>query len=298
MASGLWATWGKPAYEILEETWTQYGRDRGEMLAAGLAFFTLLSIAPLIIIAVAIAGVVLGQRAALEEALRVARSAMGSEAAETVQSWVQQASDSGTAASLVGFVLALYAASRLGEQLRVALNQLWNVDERAAEGFKASVTDYLKRRLYAFLWVLAAGPLLLIVFASRALLSALETAPFADSAATSVLIQSGQLAFSWLAIAGIAAVVFRLVPDTRVPWSAIKRGALLTSTLFNVGNWLVGLYLGHAAVGQAYGAAGSVVVVLIWAYFSAQMFLFGAELTQVCSNRFLGSRVGSKLGPD
>jgi membrane protein len=99
------------------------------------------------------------------------------------------------------------------------------------------------------------------------------------------LIQAGQLTFSWLAVAGIAAVVFRLVPDTRVGWAAISRGALLTSTLFNVGNWLVGLYLGHAAVGQAYGAAGSLVVVLMWAYFSAQMFLFGAELTQVCSSR-------------
>ena len=285
MVRGLWTAWGKPAYRILEETWSQYGRARGEMLAAGLAFFTLLSIAPLIIIAVAIAGLVLGQGPALEEALRIARSAMGNQAAESVQSWVKQATDSGTAASVVGFVLALYAASRLGEQLRVALNQLWNVDERAAAGFRASVRSYLQRRLYAFVWVLTAGPLLLVVFASRALLSALERAPFADSAATSVLIQAAQLIFSWLAVAGVAAVVFRLVPDVRVGWSAIIRGALVTSTLFNVGNWLVGLYLGHAAVGQAYGAAGSVVVVLMWAYFSAQMFLFGAELTQVCSSR-------------
>ncbi|MES1185155.1 MAG: YihY/virulence factor BrkB family protein [Myxococcales bacterium] len=285
MARGLWSAWGKPAYRILEETWSQYGRARGEMLAAGLAFFTLLSIAPLIIIAVAIAGLVLGQGPALEEALRITRSAMGNQAAETVQGWVKQATDSGTAASLVGFVLALYAASRLGEQLRVALNQLWNVDERAAAGFRASVRSYLQRRLYAFVWVLTAGPLLLVVFASRALLSALELAPFADSAATSVLIQAAQLVFSWLAVAGVAAVIFRLVPDVRVGWPAITRGALVTSTLFNVGNWLVGLYLGHAAVGQAYGAAGSVVVVLMWAYFSAQMFLFGAELTRVCSSR-------------
>ena len=114
-ARRLWLTWGKPVYQVLEETWSEYNRDRGDMMAAGLAFVTLLSIAPLIIIAVAIAGAFLGQGAALDEALRVTRTAMGSEAAEAIRSWVKQASDSGTAATLIGFVLSLYAASRLGK---------------------------------------------------------------------------------------------------------------------------------------------------------------------------------------
>lgn len=278
--------WGKQVYQILDETWDEYVKDRAEMVAAGLAFFTLLSMAPLIIIAVAIAGAVLGHSAALGEALLVVQDAMGNDAAETVAKWVAQAADSGTAASLVGFALALYTASRLAEQLRVGLNQVWNVDERQAEGFKANVTDYVKRRLFAFLLVLASGPLLLAVFASRTLISWVQRAIFPDAPWTAMLVELSQIAFSLASVAIVSAVVFKVVPDTRVGWRAATRGALLTSLLFNIGNWLVGLYLSHAAVAQAYGAAGSVIVVLVWLYFSAQMFLFGAELTQVYSRHF------------
>jgi len=276
----------KQVYQIFHETWDEYVKDRAEMFAAGLAFFTLLSIAPLMIIAVAIAGAVLGQSAALGQALLMVQETMGSGAAEAVERWVTQASDSGMAASLVGFALALYTASRLTTQMRVALNQVWNVDERQAEGFKASVTGYVRRRVFAFVLVLASGPLLLAVFASRTLIAWLKRAIFPDAPWMAPLVDLSQLAFSLASVALVSAVVFKVVPDTCVGWRAASRGALLTSLLFNIGNWLVGLYLSHAAVGQAYGAAGSVMVVLLWLYFSAQMFLFGAELTQVYSRHF------------
>jgi len=276
----------KQVYQIFHETWDEFVKDRAEMFAAGLAFFTLLSIAPLMIIAVAIAGAVLGQSAALGQALLMVQETMGSGAAEAVERWVTQASDSGMAASLVGFALALYTASRLTTQLRVALNQVWNVDERQAEGFKASVTGYVRRRVFAFVLVLASGPLLLAVFASRTLIAWLKRAIFPDAPWMAPLVDLSQLAFSLASVALVSAVVFKVVPDTCVGWRAASRGALLTSLLFNIGNWLVGLYLSHAAVGQAYGAAGSVMVVLLWLYFSAQMFLFGAELTQVYSRHF------------
>jgi membrane protein len=281
-----WRARGKQLYEILDETWDEYSADRAEMVAAGLAFFTLLSLAPLIIIAVAIAGAVLGHSTALEQALLTVHDAMGADAAQTVRSWVQQASDSGAAASVVGFVLVLYTASRLGEQLRVALNQVWNVDERQAEGFKASVTGYLRRRLFAFLLVLTSGPLLLVVFASRAGLWLLTGAVFPDSPWTAPLMELIQVVFSLVSVAAASAVVFKVVPDTRVGWRAVMVGAVVTSLLFNIGNWLVSLYLAHAAVARTYGAAGSAIVVLIWLYFSAQMFLFGAELTQVYARHF------------
>jgi len=276
----------KQVYQIFHETWDEFVKDRAEMFAAGLAFFTLLSIAPLMIIAVAIAGAVLGQGAALGQALLMVQETMGSGAAEAVERWVTQASDSGMAASLVGFALALYTASRLTTQMRVALNQVWNVDERQAEGFKASVTGYVRRRVFAFVLVLASGPLLLAVFASRTLIAWLKRAIFPDAPWMAPLVDLSQLAFSLASVALVSAVVFKVVPDTCVGWRAASRGALLTSLLFNIGNWLVGLYLSHAAVGQAYGAAGSVMVVLLWLYFSAQMFLFGAELTQVYSRHF------------
>ena len=141
--------WFKRAYGLINETVTQYSNDGGEMIAAALAFYTLLSIAPLIIIAVAIAGSVLGRAAAEREATRVLSDAMGPDAAATVQGWARQASDSGGIASIVGFVLVLFTASRLGAQLRVALNKVWNVDIVQAEGFKGTVRDYVKRSLFA-----------------------------------------------------------------------------------------------------------------------------------------------------
>jgi membrane protein len=115
-----------------------------------------------------------------------------------------------------------------------------------AQGFKATVTDYLKRRLFAFLLVLASGPALLVVFASRAALTGLYDVLFADSSFAGALAQLSQLAFSLIIVAVTSAVVFKVVPDTRIGWRAVSRGALLTSLLFNVGNWLVGLYLGRA----------------------------------------------------
>ncbi|HKO54128.1 MAG TPA: YihY/virulence factor BrkB family protein [Polyangiaceae bacterium] len=273
--------WARRGYALFDETFDEYTKDRGDLAAAGLAFYTLLSMAPLIIIAVAIAGAVLGQGAAQHEALRLVRSSMGETAANTVLEWVRQASESGGLASIVGFLLVLYTASRLGAQLRVALNQVWNVDEHLAEGFKATVSHYLKRRLFAFVLVLASGPALLVVFASRAALSGLYNVLFAATPVAGVLAQLSQIVFSLIVVAAISAVVFKYVPDTRIGWLAVSRGGLLTSLLFNTGNWLVGLYLGRATVTQAYGAAGSAVVVLLWLYFSAQMFLFGAEFTQV-----------------
>lgn len=280
------SAWLQKAYGFADEIAGQYSKDRGDLVAAALAFFTMLSMAPLIIIAVAIAGLALGRDAAQQEVLRLLTQAMGPSAADTVNGWVQEASASGGVASIVGFLLLLYTASRLASQLRVALNQVWNVDVYQAEGFKASATDFIKRRLFAFVLVLAAGPLLLVVVASHALVSGLYAALFGSSALTGTLVEFGQLGFSLLLVALISGVVFKLVPDTRVGWKAVVRGAAVTSVLFNAGNWLFGLYLAHATVAQTYGAAASAVVVLLWLYFSAQVFVVGAEFTQVYAAHF------------
>jgi membrane protein len=276
----------KVAYGLIDETISEYSRDRGEMVAAALAFYAMLSVAPLIIIAVAIAGAVLGRGAAEQQVIRLMSDAMGAGAANTVHEWVKQASSSSGIASAIGFLLVLFAASRLTTQLRAALNQVWNIDEAQAESFKALVSDYIRRRLFAFCLVVAAGPLLLMVVASRALLTGLSDVLFDSAPFAATIAQVIQLSFSLVLVWLISAVVFKLVPDTHLGWGAVARGALLTSFLFNVGNWLVGLYLGRASVTQTYGAAGSAVVVLLWLYFSGQLFLLGAEFTQVYAKHF------------
>ncbi len=275
-----------PIYRLLEETFDAYAEDRADTVAAALAFYALLSMAPLVIVAVALSGFVLGDATAEGTALRLVRDTAGQTAATTVGAWVKQASDARGAASLVGFVLSLYTASRLSTQLRIGLNQVWNVDTGRVDGFKASVTSYLRRRLFAFFLVLASGPLLLVVFVSRAVLAGFHGTRFWPAPVSGALVEVAQLMFSLLLVTGISAIIFKIVPDRHIGWAAIARGAGFTSLLFNVGNWLVGLYLGRAAVTATYGAAGSVIVVLLWLYFSAQLFLFGAELTQVYEQRY------------
>jgi membrane protein len=276
----------KPGRELIRETLDQFSRDRGDLVAAALAFYTLLSIAPLIIIAVAIAGAVLGRGAAREEVTRVLTDTMGTAAASAIEGWVDEASRSGGVASLIGALLMLFTASRLATQLRSALNQVWNVDEFQAEGFRSIVKHQIRRRLFAFVMVLAVGPVLLIVLISRALLIGLHQVLFASSALAGIAVQVSQLLFSIGLVTVITAIVFKVVPDTRVGWRSVWVGGLLTSLLFNAGNLVVGLYLGRLTVAATYGAAGSAVVVLLWLYFSSQLFLLGAEFTQAYASRF------------
>jgi membrane protein len=273
------------AWELLSDTFDEFAKDRADLLAAALAFYTLLSIAPLIIVAVALAGVILGSGVAREEMTRVLVEAMGTKGAETVNGWVDEASRTSGIASVVGAVLAVVAASKLVAQLRSALNQIWNVDEFSARGFKATVRDYVRHRVFGFCAVLASGPLLLVVVISRAALTGLYDALFVDSPIAGVAAQVMQFSFSLFLVAGAMAIVFQAVPDTRVGWRSAWIGALLTSLLFNIGNLLVSIYLGRAAVSATYGAAGSAVVVLLWIYFSAQLFFVGAEFTQVYARR-------------
>lgn len=274
------------AREIISATLDGFSRDRGDLVAAGLAFYTLLSIAPLIIIAVAIAGWVLGEGAARREVARLLNQTMGTDAASAVEDWVDQAAAGGGLASVVGVALLLFAASRLGSQLRNALNQIWNVEVVGPDRLRSKVADYLRQRAFALVLVLASGPLLLLVVASRALLSGFHRLLFADSPWSGVAVHALQLSFSLSIVALISAAIFRFVPDRRVCWRSAGWGAVLTSVLFNAGNVLVGLYLGRASVSAAYGAAGSAVVLLLWLQFSAHMFLLGAEFTQRLSERF------------
>lgn len=283
----------RTAWELARDTVTGFGDDRGGLLAAALAFHTLLSVAPLLILAVAVAGLVLGREAAREEVSRVLHGVMTDAAAGAVEGWVEEAGRSGRLASAVGIFLLLLAASRLFEALREAMNQMMNVDPYMSEGFRAVARSYVLRRLASFAMVLASGLVVLVVFASRAALTALHERLFEGSAGSGILVQVTQVLLSLVMVAALAAAVIRLVPDTNVGWRSAWVGGALTSVLFNAGNALVALYLGRATVTATYGAAGSAVVVLLWVNFSAMVLLLGAEFTQTYAARF-----GSGLRPD
>jgi membrane protein len=273
-------------WQLINQTLEEFSRSRADLLAAALAFHALLSMAPLIIVAVAIAGLVLGESAAHAEATRLLVDMLGARGAETVNAWVTEAYESGEVASAVGVLLALWTASRLGETLRNALNQIASIDVFMAAGFRSTVEDYVKRRFFAFGVVAASGPLLLLVVLSRTLLTGFHTRLFGASPWQGAMVQVAQLVVSLSSVALTSALVFRYVPDTRVSWRNSWVGGMLTSVLFNIGNALVSWYLARASVTAAYGAAGSLVVVLLWLYFSAQIFLLGAGFTRAYSQRY------------
>jgi len=272
------SAWLHVTWQLVVRTVDQFSVDRGALMAAAVAFYALLSIAPLAMIAVAVAGTVLGSGRAHYQLAAVLRQSMGPNAERTVMDWVNQAANSAAAGSIIGVLLTVWAASRLFGQLREALNQIWNVEVPESSSIRDSVKDYARRQLFAIAMVFVAGPLLLASFASRALLS---NAYGWVGASAGALVQVGQFVVSLVLIAATTAIVFKVVPDVNVDWHSVLVGSSLTSVLLNAGNYLVGLYLGRASVADTYGAAGSAVVVLLWLYFSAQIFLLGAEFTQV-----------------
>lgn len=279
-------SWGVRAkareiWDVLTQTWSGFSEDNGELLGAALAFYTLLSLAPLLLIAVAVAGVFLGADAARGEVTRLLQQAVGRSAATTINGWVDEAARSGGAASLVGIGLSLLGASRMFGQLRVALNQIFDVDVYMSQGFRDTVEDYVKRRLLAFGMVLGAGVVLLATFVARTMLAAVGAKIFAHSPLLGQVVGWAQIGLSLVVVAAITAMIFKFVPDTKMGWRAAWAGGAVTSILFNLGNVLVGMYLGRATLAATYGAAGSLVIVLVWFAFSAQVLLFGAELTQV-----------------
>ena len=273
-------------WDLINQTIEEFSRSRADLLAAALAFHALLSMAPLIIVAVAIAGLVLGETAAQAEVTRLLVDMLGATSAATVNAWVTEAYESGEVASAVGVLLSLWTASRLGETLRNALNQIDRIDVFMAAGFRSTIEDYVRRRIFAFGVVAASGPLLLLLVLSRTLLTGFHTRLFAASPWQGAIVQLAQLVISLSSVAFTSALVFRYVPDTRVGWRNAWVGGSLTSLLFNIGNALVSWYLARASVTAAYGAAGSLVVVLLWLYFSAQIFLLGAGFTRAYAQRY------------
>lgn len=270
------------AYQLARLTLQEFARHRGQLLAAALAFYTLLSLAPLVIVAVAIAGMVLGRGVARAEMARMLDETVGAKSATVIEQWVAQASQGGELASVVGAGLMLLAASKLGTRLREALNQIWDLD---ADALVPDLRTLLRRRVVALSLAIATGPTLLLIVASRALLSVLHEAWFGSAQALGLLIQLLQLASSLAIVAGLFAVIFRYVPDVRVSWKSAWTGASMVSVLFNAGNALVGVYLGRAGAAAPYGAAASVLVLLVYLHFSATVFLIVAELTQVLAKR-------------
>ncbi|RYZ10306.1 MAG: YihY/virulence factor BrkB family protein [Myxococcales bacterium] len=264
---------------IVKQTVSDWLDDDASRLAASLAFYTLLSMAPLVIIAVAVAGVVLGPEAARGQIADELSRVVGRDAARGIQAVVAsaQSQKSGTIGTIIGVVTLFVGASGVFGELQYALNAVWEVRAKSGRGILGEVKD----RFFSFTMVLGVAFLLLVSLLLSALLSA-----FGHSFAP--LLPGGELVwqvcnfvFSLALITGLFALIFKYVPDVEIAWRDVWAGAAVTALLFTIGKSLLGIYLGKASIGSSYGAAGSLVVLVVWVYYSAQILFLGAEFTQV-----------------
>jgi membrane protein len=282
------------AWELGRTTIRGFVADRGGLLAAALAFYMLLSLAPLIIVATAIAALALGPAAARGELTQILQESIGSGPAAEINDWVDRAAQSGAVASLTGLGIALLSAARFVSKLRAALNHIFGVDAYFAGSFRASVHGYVRRRLSAFAMVLGAGAALLAASVSRTMLTALNGKLFGGSSLAAFATHATHVVITTALVALVTAAILRLVPDVKLRWRSIAVGAALTSVLFNAVNVLFGIYLSHATVAAPYAAAGTMLVVLLWINVSAQALLLGAELAHAHATRF-GRRFPRRL---
>jgi membrane protein len=278
--------------------WQWFDHNAFQM-AAALAYYTLISLAPLIIILIAIVGPFFGNAATENYIVGAIAGIAGEETARAVQAIVHNANQygSGVLASVVGVILLLLGAGAVVGQLQQSLNVIFGVTPKADIDWWA----FIRARFFSYAMLLAIGFLLLVSLIVTTILSAISKY-FGDFVPYLAAIWPAlDLASSFALVALLFAMIYKILPDVNITWKDALIGAALTSFLFSVGKFLIGLYLGRSTVAAAYGAAGSVVTILLWVYYSALIVFFGAEVTQLYAAQ-IGSGVNAnaladKTGP-
>jgi membrane protein len=263
--------------KLLKQVWQEWQESKVPVLAAALAYYTVFSLAPLLLIVVGVAGLVFDRAAVQEQLLTQFNALLGQDGANLLASMLEGANrqGSGLVTSLVGVATLLIASTGVLAQLQQALNTIWKVSPPQGVG------GIVKTRLLAFGLILAFGFLVIVLLVVNTVISALSNR-----------LDSWGWVWQWLttivgflAIAAMFAAIYKYMPDTHIPWRHVRLGALLTALLFTIGKNLIGLYLGRFGVSSGFGAAASLVVLLLWVYYSAQIVLTGAVFTYVWSQR-------------
>ncbi len=272
-------------FSLLKETFQEWQDDKCARLAAALAYYTVFSLAPLLIIVIAIVGAIFGEQAARGEIVEQIGDLVGREGAEFIQTAIENADRpdaNGGLASLVSIVIILFGASGVFTQLQDSLNTIWEVKPKEGQGVKGLV----QKRLLSFGAVFGIGFLLLLSLLASAILSAVSAYLSDLLPAVGSLWYLVNFLLSFGIITLLFAMIYKFLPDVRIQWSDVWIGAAITAFLFVIGNYLLGLYLSTGALGSAYGAAGSLIVLLAWIYYSAQILFFGAEFTHVYTRHY------------
>jgi len=271
--------WWHPSFvwALLRLTFIRWSEDRVPKLAAALAFYTSFAVAPVLLIAIALAGIFFGEDAARGAVSREISGLVGPRIGQGIEEMLKTAWQprAGAVATLLGIMALLFGASGVFVELQDSLNILWKVKKREGRSLWGTIRD----RFLSFTMVLGIGFLLLVSLALSAGLEALGQMMMMGRGQTR-LIRLVNPALSLGVISGLFAAAFKILPDARIRWRDVVVGALLTSFLFTLGKFLIGLYLGRSTIGSTYGTAGSFVLLLLWIYYSSQVFFLGAEFTK------------------
>jgi membrane protein len=256
----------------------QWMDDRAASKGAALAYYTLFSLAPMLIIVLAIAGIVFGQDAARGAIFQELRGLVGPDGAQAIQILLANARNpqAGAIATLVAFVLLVVGATTVFGELKESLDEIWRIPKSRKPG----ATQYIRTRLLSFSVILVLAFLLLVSLAVNAALSVLEQYLGGFWADAAWILQPLSSLISFLVIATLFGAIYKLLPQQHLSWRDVVIGSLGTALLFIIGKRLIGLYLGNSNVAGSYGAAGSVIALLAWVYYSAQIFFLGAEFTR------------------
>jgi membrane protein len=267
--------------QVFRQASSEWVNDNAPRLGASVAFYTLLSLAPVVVIAAAVAAVFYGQVAAQGRLASQIQGMAGPDVARTIQEIIKGAyqPQTGVIATLLGLATMAFGATSMFVELHEAMNTIWNVPLPLDRNNAATIIRLIRDRFYSFALVLGAGFLLLVSLVLNAWIAAMSIS----------VPQVATFTMSYLVMAVLFAALYKIVPDVKLKWSDVALGAMITALLFMIGNQFMGMYFAHTSFESTYGAAGSPIVVLLWVYYSAQLFFWGAEFSKVYT-KSVGSR--------
>ena len=281
--------WGG-ALDMLKETFKGWSDDGALDLGAALAYYAIFSLAPLLLIVIAVAGLVWSHEAVQGQLVGQLQGLVGEQGGQAIQTMIANAGKhgSGVVATIVGVVTILFGATGVFVQLQTSLDKIWNVEPRPGSG----IWGFVKTRMLSFGMVLGIGFLLLVSLVVTTAVTAVGAWALGLLPGAKVLVEALTFVVSFGLITLLFAMIFKVLPDVEIAWRDVWIGAASTALLFTLGKFLFGLYLAKSSVASTYGAAGSLVIVLLWIYYSAQILFLGAELTQVYATHY-----GSNIRP-
>ena len=274
----------KSLFDLLKTSGKNWIDDKAPRLGAAVAYYTVFAIPPLFVIILYLVSLVVDPETIRQQMFSEVGGMIGEQSAETIESAMtaQMENKKGTFASILALLTLIVTATGLFMELQSALNSIWGVEEKPGQGIKGFIVN----RVLSFTMVIGIGFLLLVSLVVSAGLSALGKYVSVLVPGLDILWMIANAAVSFAVITLLFAMIFKVLPDVKIAWKDVWVGALITSLLFTAGKFALGLYLGKSTAVTAYGAAGSLVLILLWVYYSSQILFFGAEVTQVYANRF------------